>query len=237
MHPIRKGTAKDDMSGKYQRMETASNILGYVPWIGAGLVYAVSGSLLMSFALLTLLGLVMSLPAIVLGHIARYRTSKNEGPLIKSGRSSSGLILGYLGVLAGIAFFAWFPYVDPLHGRGANEASAVGSLRSIQRAADVYRSKHPGAGFPEKLAELSASAGEAETNGKIDLLIARGEKSGYRFTYVLKKELDGRTESYEAFADPSQEGVTGVRHFFVDQTGIFRFAIKTQASAQSAIVE
>jgi hypothetical protein len=224
------------MSDKYQKMETASNILGYVPWIGAGVAFAVSGSLLVSFAALTLLGLVMSMPAIVLGHIARYKIRRNEGQSINRERSRAGLVLGYLGVLASVAFFVWFPYGDPLHGRGANEASAVGSLRSIQRAADIYRTKHPEAGFPERLEELSATRSETKADWNMDPLIAGGEKFGYRFTYVPKKEADGRIERYEAFADPTQEGVTGTRHFFVNPSEI-RYANKGSANARSPLIQ
>jgi hypothetical protein len=221
---------------KYQRMETASNVLGYVPWIGAAVAFAVSGSLLVSLAGLTLLALVISVPAIVLGHIVRYKIRKNEGPSINPRLARSGLILGYLGLFAAVNFFVWFPYSDPLHGRGANEASAVGSLRSIQRAADAYKSNHPALGFPEKLAELSAASGEAGTDGAIDPHIANGEKSGYRFRYVAKRNAEGLIESYEAFADPTHEGMTGMRHFFVNPSGI-RCAVKGPASAQSPILQ
>jgi type IV pilus assembly protein PilA len=224
------------MSAKYQKMEKTSDVLGYVPWIGAGVMFAVSGSLLKSFVLVTLLGPVMPLPGIVLGHMGRSKIRKNESPSINRGRSSVGLILNYLGVLTSVPFFVWVPFGDPTHGRASNEASAIGSLRSIQRAAEAYKSKHADVGFPEKLAELSFFPGDAETDAKIDPLIAGGEKSGYRFTYVPKKEADGRIESYEAFADPSREGVTGAQHFFVNPSEI-RYAVKGSANDQSALLQ
>jgi hypothetical protein len=87
------------------------------------------------------------------------------------------------------------------------------------------------------LGELSSSVEATAAEWKIDPVIASGEKSGYRFTYVPKREGNGRIEAYEVFADPVSEGRTGTRHFFVDQSGIFRFAIKTRANAQSETIQ
>jgi hypothetical protein len=132
-------------------METASNVLGYSPWVAAITVFIATGSILRALAVLTLLSITLSLPAIFLGHAARRRIRKNEGPLVSRRPASSGLALGYLGLATGLVFFFWFPYGDPLGGRAANEASAVGSLRSIYRAADNYKSAHPMIGFPQSL--------------------------------------------------------------------------------------
>ncbi len=218
-------------------METASNILGYFPWVTAIAVFAATGSLLRALAALTLLSVTLSLPAIFLGHAARRRIRKNEGPFVGRGPATTGLTLGYLGLATGLAFFFWFPYGDPLRGRAANESSAIGSLRSINRAAGSYKSDHPTIGFPPSLEELLASPQATGVNWKIDAPIANGQKSGYRFTYIPTKDSDGRINAYVVLADPASEGRTGTRHFFVDQTGTLRFTLKTRADAQSEMLQ
>jgi hypothetical protein len=218
-------------------MQTASNVLGYFPWVAAITVFVATGSILRALAMLTLLSITLSLPAIFLAHAARRRIRKNEGPLVDRGPAASGLALSYLGLATGLVFFFWFPYGDPLGGRAANEASAVGSLRSIYRAADNYKLAHPTFGFPQSLENLLLSREATGADWKIDAQIASGQKSGYRFTYVPKKNTDGRVDAYLVLADPTSEGRTGTRHFFVDQSGALRFTFKTQANAQSEILQ
>jgi len=218
-------------------MQTASNVLGYFPWVAAITVFVATGSILRALAVLTLLSITLSLTALLLGHAARRRISKNQGPLAGRGPATSGLALGYLGLATGLVFFFWFPYRDPLGGRAANESSAVGSLRSIYRAADKYKLAHPTIGFLQSLADLLLSREATRADWKIDPQLASGQKSGYRFTYVPKKSTDGRVDAYVVLADPTSEGLTGTRHFFVDQSGTFRFTFKAQANAQSEMLQ
>jgi hypothetical protein len=225
-----------DMNQKYQRMEMASNVLSYVPWIIAALAFAVTGSLPISLVLLTPFGFTVSVLAVILGHVVRYKIRKSSKDEFAHWEPSiSGLVSGYLGISVALAFFLWFPYGDPLRGKEANEASAIGSLRSIQLAANGYKTAHPANGFPVALAELSSYSDDL-LGVRIDSQIIDGQKSGYRFTYVTRKGKDGRVDSYELFADPIKEGVTGTRHFFVDQSGILRSATKMQATSESATI-
>ena len=218
-------------------METASNVLGYFPWIAAIAVFVATGSILRALAALTLLAIPLSLPAILLGHAARRQIRNNNRPLAGRGPATSGLALGYLGLAGGLAFLFWWPYGDPLGGRAANEASAVGSLRRIYRAADSYKSAHPTIGFPKSLKDLLLSQEGTGADWKIDEQIASGEKSGFRFTYIPTNGSDRRIDAYVVLADPTSEGRTGTRHFFVDQNGTFRSTFKTQASAQSEMLQ
>jgi type IV pilus assembly protein PilA len=68
----------------------------------------------------------------------------------------------------------------------ANEASAVGSLRTINTAAVTFSSTY-GAGFPASLALLGGTNATADcTTGSllIDSVLSSGTKSGYTFTYT-----------------------------------------------------
>jgi type IV pilus assembly protein PilA len=67
----------------------------------------------------------------------------------------------------------------------ANEASAVGSLRTITTAEISYNSSFPTVGFAPTLAALGGSNCSApDQNGAclIDNLLSSGSKSGYSFT-------------------------------------------------------
>lgn len=212
-------------------MERATNVLGYLPLLVAVLVLALAGTLLRSLAVLTLLGFTVSFTAIVLGHITRHKIKKEEGQLEDRLTAIPGLALGYLTFVMALAFFLWLPYLNVFGAANANESSAIGSLRNIYLAAERYRENHPLAGFPEDLTQLTSSS-----NGSFDSQLAKGEKSGFRFTYIPHKK-DGMVESYEAFADPTKENITGTKHFYVNQSGILRFAKKTKANIGSEAIQ
>src|SRR5580698_124027 len=66
----------------------------------------------------------------------------------------------------------------------ANEASAVGSLRTINTAILSYSSSYGGT-FPSTLANLGPSSSPSSTSADlIDAVLCTGTKSGYTFTYT-----------------------------------------------------
>jgi len=111
----------------------------------------------------------------------------------------------------------------------ANEASAVGSARTMNTAAVTFASTY-GNGFPPGIANMgtaaagdtTASCGEALL---IDNQLTTGIKSGYSFTYK-----DGTGDTPNAVTP----GTTGQRYFYTDQTGVIRFNATGAASATSA---
>jgi type IV pilus assembly protein PilA len=103
----------------------------------------------------------------------------------------------------------------------ANEASAVGSLRSINTASVAYSTTY--GTYPPVLADLGpdSSGGTAATSTTADLLdsvLAAGVKSGYTFTFAAGTG----NLSYTLTAVPSSQGVTGQRGFYTDQSGVIR---------------
>ena len=115
----------------------------------------------------------------------------------------------------------------------ANEASAVGSIRTINTACVTYSSTY-GTGFPAALANLApANPATAAAADLIDQVLAGGQKSGYAFAYVAGAAVGGVVPTYTLNADPISPGTTGQRHFFTDQSGVIRFdpgAVATVAS-------
>ncbi|NDQ56220.1 MAG: prepilin-type N-terminal cleavage/methylation domain-containing protein [Acidipila sp.] len=105
----------------------------------------------------------------------------------------------------------------------ANEASAVGSMRTINTACVTYSSTY-GTGFPAALANLApANPATAAAADLIDQVLAGKQKSGYAFTYVAGAAVGGVIPTYTLNADPISRGTTGQRGFFTDQSGVIRF--------------
>lgn len=104
----------------------------------------------------------------------------------------------------------------------ANEASAVGSLRTLNTACVTYSSTF-GVGFPAALANLAPSAAADSTAADlIDGVLAAGSKSGYSFTYTAGAVQNGLIPTYGLTANPVQQDQTGTRYFFTDDTGVIR---------------
>jgi len=107
----------------------------------------------------------------------------------------------------------------------ANEASAVGSIRTINTSAVTYSSTYPNDGFPPSLAAMGGALPCTATSTNaclLDQVLAGGTKSGYTFVWTG----DGNTPSvgYTIVATPVTIGTTGQRQFFSDQSGVIRYA-------------
>ena len=105
----------------------------------------------------------------------------------------------------------------------ANEASAVGSLRTINTATVGYATTY-GIGYPATLASLGPAASATSTSADlIDSVLSAGVRSGYSFTYsALAASAAGTRDGDTISAAPSNAGVTGQRTFFTDTSGVIR---------------
>jgi len=115
----------------------------------------------------------------------------------------------------------------------ANEASAVGSLRTINTAAVTYSSTYPSSGYPANLKNLGTSGAATSASADlVDSVLAGGTKSGYTFKFTG----DGNTPStgYSIVATPISIGTSGQRGFFTDQSGVIRNDPTGAATSASA---
>lgn len=114
----------------------------------------------------------------------------------------------------------------------ANEASAVGSLRTINTALVSFSTAY-GNSFPSSLANLGPSASPSSTAADLlDGVLSAGTKSGYLFTYVPgAADSSGIISTYTINADPITPATTGVRSFYTDQTLLIRWNATSTASA------
>jgi type IV pilus assembly protein PilA len=123
----------------------------------------------------------------------------------------------------------------------ANEASAVGSLRTMVTSAVTYSSTW-GNGFPPDLGTMGGAAGAlvatCDNSLNLDSVLsnagvgATSSKSGYDFTYTPIGTVDSSKPAgcanpgYPAFviaAVPQAVGSSGQRSFCTDEGGVVRF--------------
>ena len=105
----------------------------------------------------------------------------------------------------------------------ANEASAVGSIRTINTSEITYASTYPDVGFAG-LTALGGAGGTSAGAGLLDSVLgcAAGTctKSGYAFNVTTSGTAPIST--YTVVGNPSN-AQTGQRHFFSDQSGVIRY--------------
>ena len=102
----------------------------------------------------------------------------------------------------------------------ANEASAVGSMRTLNTACIAFSTSY--GQFPTLLTNLGpiAANGTASSTSAdlIDSVLSAGSKSGYTFAYTATAPY----QTYTLTATPIVVGQTGQRMFFSDQSGVIR---------------
>jgi type II secretory pathway pseudopilin PulG len=130
-----------------------------------------------------------------------------------------------------------------------NEASAIGSVRTIASAQATYSSSCGGGGFADTLTGLSTAPTGSVAFVPADL--GSGTKSGYTFTVdgdgpqvlaqaaTCNNAVDAM-QGFVAFGNPLTAGFTGVRRFAVSETGVMRWHgtadITTRVLYDAAIV-
>jgi prepilin-type N-terminal cleavage/methylation domain-containing protein len=118
----------------------------------------------------------------------------------------------------------------------ANQASAVGSLRTLNTAEVTYATTY-NTGYTSTLGDMGPPAGTAVPNataaGLIDSVLSgmslngsaatQSSKSGYQFTYTPgTTDVSGRVDTYGITATPVSVGTTGTNYYYTDQSGVIR---------------
>ena len=112
----------------------------------------------------------------------------------------------------------------------ANQASAVGSLRTLNTACIAYSTSY--GTFPGALSNLGpiGSSGTASSTSAdlIDSVLSGGTKSGYTFKFTAGSS----NQSYSITATPITAATTGQSMYFTDQSGVIR--VDTSGSGASS---
>lgn len=114
-------------------------------------------------------------------------------------------------VVAIIAIIAAIAVPSMLRARiGANESSAIGSLRTITTAQHTFHSQSTGHTFATDLSDLGGV-----TPPFIDASLASGEKDGYSFQITSADKY-----GWECVATPIVADKSGIRDFCVSEAGL-----------------
>ena len=129
----------------------------------------------------------------------------------------------------------------------ANEASAVGSIRSINSAEISYNAMYSTLGFATSLPYLGGPAGAAcvpstSSGCFIDSLLSGGMKSGYTFTLQIGSSpaVGSVTPSYSILAAPQDPTISGSHYFCSFEDAVVRSstgAITPPCSAATAALQ
>lgn len=151
-------------------------------------------------------------------------------------KSSKGFsLIELLIVVAIILIIAAIAIPNLLRSRiAANQASAVGSLRTLNTAEITYSSTY-NVGFTATLSYLAPPAGVTNPTstaaGLIDSILALGSKSGYSFAYSPgASDSTGRINTYAFTAVPITSS-TGTNYYYTDQSGVIRQNSTTTAGS------
>jgi len=104
-----------------------------------------------------------------------------------------------------------------------NEAGAIMTLRTLLSAEATYQATTGNGDY-----------GTIEQLGKeklVDFVLAEGHRFGYLFRVRREKSSSESPASFEIMAVPRNYGRTGRRSFYMDETGVLRFADKHGAEA------
>jgi prepilin-type N-terminal cleavage/methylation domain-containing protein len=154
-------------------------------------------------------------------------------------KSSRGFsLIELLIVVAIILIIAAIAIPNLLRSRiAANQASAVGSLRTLNTAEVTYATTY-NTGYSATLGDLGPAGGGSTTPvataaGLVDEVLSgsaangatatTSSKSGYTFTYVPGgTDTSGKINTYYFTATPISVGTTGTNFYYTDQSGVIR---------------
>ena len=197
------------------------------------------GSLICGILGFIILPVISAIPAIILGHLSLSEIKRSAGRIKGQGMAIAGLVLGYLSValIPFILIIAAIAIPNLLRAKvAANEASAVGALRSYNTAMTAYASMCPKQGYASSARNLGPGSGDCSAANLVDGTLGSDDliRSGYRFHFAPGSlDAEGRVASYSVTADPAVPGSTGVRHFYTDQTGTIRVSLRGPADPSS----
>ena len=128
------------------------------------------------------------------------------------------IVVAIIGIIAAIAI------PSLLRSRmSANEAAAIGSLKTIAAAETDYNNNSSPHTYTGVLPCLGSGNGAGGVRF-IDPALSSGIKSGYNITLILTDfaDLNGSYWAWSATAWPVVYASTGIRSFYIDETGTIR---------------
>ncbi len=126
------------------------------------------------------------------------------------------IVVAILGIIAGLAI------PGLLRSRmTANEAASLGALKTMAAAETDYNNNTQPHTFTGSLTCLGSGNG-AGSVPFLDPAMTRGLKSGYTFSLKAGASSGGSIWTWSATAWPVVYHSTGIRTFYIDETGVIR---------------
>ncbi|HEV7472648.1 MAG TPA: DUF2950 family protein [Pyrinomonadaceae bacterium] len=157
----------------------------------------------------------------ILAAIALSKAKRNPHVYGGGGLATAGLITNILSVvmIVPIGIVAAIAIPNLLASRrAANEGASIATLRRIHAAEATYQATRGNGAFGtlDQLTDSSA------TEPLLDPGLATGLRSGYKFTVETRIGDDVSPAGFRVAAVPVEYGNTGIRSFYVDETGVIR---------------
>lgn len=188
-----------------------------VPYSGVPVTDGKAVAALVLGLLTFVIWILAAVPAIVLGHLSLSDIKRSGGRLKGRGMALTGLIIGYLSIVAVpfILIIAAIAIPNLLRARmAANEAGAIAEVRRINRLAADYHASHQQS-YPEDFRSFDSASTRANDDSK----------HGYSFNYAgFDADGDGKSENYLLVATPITRGQTGKRTFCADSSAVIRYS-------------
>jgi type IV pilus assembly protein PilA len=189
---------------------------------GLGITALVIGIVdMFSFGMLGVGAIVGTVLSVVALSKAKRRPSEYGG----QGMATAGLVMSILSVVMivpmGIVAAIAIPNLLAAR-RAANEGATLSALRQIHSAEATHQATEGNGSFTD-LSDLGR-------RGLISSELAQGRRYGYKYTLNLKTGEDGMP-GFEVVAVPEVYGTTGLRSFYLDETGVLRAANNRGAPA------
>lgn len=157
---------------------------------------------------------------VILGIVAMVKANRYPSEYGGKGLATGGMVTSVLSIviLVPIGLVAAIAIPNLLaSARAANESSALRALRTIHSAEATYQDRHG------KYGEL----GELAYEQLIDPSFTQGTRHGYKFT------ISGISASgeFECTGVPVNYPLSGIRSFYINETGVIRAADRHGADA------
>jgi type IV pilus assembly protein PilA len=212
-----------EMNGSYSRFHSSYAAPGSELKNGTAVAALVVG--IISFFTVSFL-LVGAFVGITLGIIALVKANRQPSVYGGKGLAMIGLVASALSVVIFIPFGMIAAIAIPnilAARRAANEGSAIRSLQTISAAQFAYQAKHLQYGSIDQLKDEQL----------IESTLATGKRNGYSFSIVVKPQLPGEPDGFDATAVPVEYRGTGIRSFYLNETGVIFAANKYGAAADA----
>ena len=158
-----------------------------------------------------------TITGITLSIVALSKAKRNPYVYGGKGLATAGLVTNVLSVamIVPIGIVAAIAIPNLLaSARAANEGSSISTLRKIHAAETTYQATEGNGAFGT-LDQLSAA-------GLVDPTIASGRRFGYRFEVHLTATGYDEAPGFQVVGVPFTYGKSGIRSFFIDETGVIR---------------